>query len=386
MSDVSTVKSFKLDPRVIAEYRALIDGEHSTGVLGKLLFCVSTDDLTEAKGDLYVALGLAKYLRRLGWGITLWPASRWAEETPEDIDAAVVMIESFVPGLVRTETKLIAWVRNWTDVWSALPYLDSFSQVWCSSQLSAERIRSVFDGAVEVVPLATDIEIFSSTDVERLPAVVTTTNFWGVNRTLISALSALARTETVTWFGRNSRYLDIPPSVDHQDAISYFSLPAVYSHWQFVVDDLIEPAALYGNQNSRLFDALACGALVVTNTPAMLAELGLEQTPSYNENTTLVDLITDLRNNPTQTRERMARLTEVVRSRHTYEIRAQQVSVLLSELRESSQITPVRSPLLRWATLRREELRETDDAHNTLRQVHAETLQSFQSTREHHEL
>lgn len=356
--------SFTPDESVVAEYRALAAGERASGPLGSLLVVVSTDDLTLSRGDLYVALGLSKYLNRLGWGITLWPTERWTEQTPAGYDAAIVMIETFIPGLIHPDTQAIAWVRNWTDRWADLPYLDSFAMLWCSSTGAAERIREVYAGPVEVVPLATDPELFRHIDVPRAPEVVTTANFWGVDRGLIAALKTVASAEKVTWFGKNARFLDIPPAIDHRHTIDYFKLPWVYSAWQFVIDDVIEAAAIYGTQNSRLFDALACGAIVITNTASGLAELGLEAVPQYDGPDSLAAVIADLRSDPPRADALAASLRAVVLERHTYAIRAEFVTGLLKGPQWKA---ADRTPILAWTTLLREEYRNEQFAHSDLR-------------------
>ena len=76
------------------------------------------------------ALGLARALRAEGWGVAMWPLARWGEELPADTTVVVSMIESFVPGYVPAGTALVAWVRNWTAKWAALPYLDEFDAVY----------------------------------------------------------------------------------------------------------------------------------------------------------------------------------------------------------------------------------------------------------------
>ena len=363
MSEEETPPSFVPNPIIIEEYNALVAGEYADGDLGRLLVVVSTVDLGMSRGDLYVAMGLSKYLRRLGWGITLWPTERWTEQTPAGYDAAIVMIETFVPGLVHPDTQAIAWVRNWTERWATLPYLDSFGQIWCSSDASAARLREVYSGPVEVVPLATDHELFTPVDVKREPSLVTTANFWGVNRGLKDSIVAVAAVEKVTWFGKNARFLELPESIDHRHTIDYFSLPWVYSAWQFVIDDVIEAASVYGTLNSRLFDALACGAIVVTNTSNGLAELGLEDVPTYDGPDTLVERVKELRADPDRATALAASLRAIVLERHTYEVRAEFVSGLL----QRPSAPAARSALLSWATLQREEYRMEQFEHARLR-------------------
>lgn len=352
----SAPEAFPVDTAVLTEYRAIVDGDRRTGPRGNLLFMVSTDDLSKGRGDLYVGLGLARGLSRAGWGVSLWPTERMTEPTPSDIDVAIVMVESFVPGLVHESTHVVAWVRNWADEWAALPYLDQFTQIWCSSSISAGRIGEVFDGPIHVVPLGTDVELFHPREVERAGEVVTTANYWGVPRGLTAALEALSSRARVTWFGANSRHLQFDATLDHRDSIDYFSLPWVYSSWVVVVDDVIEAAAAYGNQNSRLYDALACGALVVTNEARGLEELGLGAVPVYERPDDLVRIVEGALEDPAGTRALVERLGAIVRERHTYDARAKTVGEHL-EAAIATGAPPVRSALLRWATLQREALR-----------------------------
>jgi glycosyltransferase involved in cell wall biosynthesis len=352
----SAPRAFPADDAVRAEYQAIVDGERRTGPRGNLLFMVSTADLTRGRGDLYVGLGLARGLSKAGWGVSLWPTERMTEETPDDIDVAIVMVESFVPGLVHERTHVIAWVRNWTEAWAELPYLDRYSQIWCSSQASADRMAEVYAGPVHVVPLGTDTELFHPREVDRSEEVATTANYWGVPRGLTEALSSLSRQARVTWFGANSQYLQFDAPIDHRDSIDYFALPWVYSQWTIVVDDVIESAAVYGNQNSRLFDALACGAVVVTNEARGLADLALGDIPVYSDPADLRGIVERILEDPAKTDRTTERLAELVANRHSYDARAASATPLLEQAIAAG-APPERTAVLRWATLQREELR-----------------------------
>ncbi len=356
----------------VTSYREIAAGLYGHGARGKIAFVVSTDDLSEGKGDLFVALVLARALREDGWGITLWPTERYAEEMPSDIDIAIVMIESFVPGLIDRRTRLVGWVRNWADVWAGLPYLHEFDALWCSSAESADLVRAAFGGDIRVVPIATDPVIFApSAGSERQRGVVTTANFWGVERSISEALRGLAEVVPVAWFGRNGQYIPSLGSIEHRGLVAWTELDEVYSGWAIVLDDLIPTAARYGNQNSRLFDALACGAFVVTNESRGLADLGLDEVASYSSPDALVPLVDELLSDAGALAERTARLRAVVLERHTGEARATVLRDHLTGLVPGS--TASRGPreqMLRWASTEREHLRsqrhELDRARHDL--------------------
>jgi len=362
----------------------VVSGRWRDGPKGRVMFCVSTDLLDEGKGDLFVALGLARALHGLGWGVSLWPTKRYGEVAPDDVDVAVVMIESFVPGRLDSRTRAIAWVRNWAERWAELPYLDEFAAIWCSSDASAARMAEVYGGPTEVVPISVDTSLFSEAAAERRAGVVTTANFWGVERGITEALAAVSREVDVTWFGVNGRLLKGLGGVGHREAIPYMALPEVYSEWLVVVDDVIPAAAMYGNQNSRLFEALACGAMVVSNTANGLAELGLEAAPSYSGPDDLLEIVTGLVADPEGTARRARELQEIVIERHSTTARACGVDVLLSALGSNAPLRGgPRSPLIQWATRREAEHRAVREQFDGLQAAHHELSQVAALTKLH---
>ncbi|GMA94247.1 hypothetical protein GCM10025881_10710 [Pseudolysinimonas kribbensis] len=181
-----------------------------------------------------------------------------------------------------------------------------------------------------------------------------------MERGLTAALEHVAEQNPVTWFGANSRHLRLSGRIDHRDAVDYFSLPGIYSRWLVVVDDVIDSAARYGNQNSRLFDALACGAMVVTNTGNGLAELGLDEVPVYRDPEDLARIVGELVADPAATRARAARLRDVVVAQHSAVARAELVRPLLETALAESVHPGRRSSLIRWVTLEREKRRELE--------------------------
>lgn len=344
------------------EYAAIARGDHASGDRGTIRFAVSTDDPSEGKGDLFVALGLARALRAEGWGVDLWPISRWAEDVPEDTVVLVSMIESFVPGLVPAATATVAWVRNWTAQWAAAPYLQEFDAVWASSGIARDAVARGYDGPVEVVPIGVDTELFTTDrtadePAERSDRTVTTVNFWGARRRVQDVLAEVAPEQPIVWFAANVEHVEAAPGVELRPAVPWFALPEVYRAAAFVVDDVIAPAAEYGTLNSRLYEALACGALPVTDCALGLDELGLAEVPVFSDAASLERAIAM----PTAERDALVeRLHAVVVDRHSYRARAVQVGPALDAAVATARTrTGARHPLLRFAALQREELRET---------------------------
>jgi hypothetical protein len=339
-------------------YRALAHDELTDGERGHVLFCVSTVDLNQGAGDLYVALGLAAALHRAGWGVSFWPTERWDDAPDEVADVAVVMIESCVPGLLAPSTATVAWVRNWTASWARLPYLDDFDAVWASSQAAADHVSAAYDGRVEVVPIAVDPHVFDAPDLPRDLKVVTTANFWGAERKIQRALDRLAESVPVDWFGANGAHLERSPHIRHHDRVDFFALREVYGRSVLVIDDLIDPAREFGTHNSRIYEALACGALPLVNTQDGLDELGLGGLPVYSDADSLRDVALGLLAAPEETAQLVQSLRNVVLSRHSYDHRLPIVTTSFADAVSRARPRTSRPAMLTWATLQQERLRK----------------------------
>ncbi|MRX42903.1 glycosyltransferase [Agromyces sp. Q22] len=356
---------------VIADHLAICDGAKAAGPQGTVVFCVSTDDPAEGKGDLFVALGLARALSRNGWGVRLWPMSRWNDPLP-DADVVVSMIESFVPGGVAAGTVLLGWVRNWTERWVELPFLAAFDGFLASSAATAEEMRARYDGPIGVLPIGVDTDLFDgAAEAPRPVDIVTTANFWGAERELQGAIDSVSEHHRIDWYGQNAEHLDLPDGIVHRGSVPFEELPAVYGSAKLVLDDLIRPAKAFGNHNSRLFEALACGALPITNTSSGLAELGLSDVPSYGGETTLVEVVDGLLADDTGREAVAGRLRAIVRDRHSYAARAESFEAFIAPVRSAGRRQ--RPDWLGWATEVRESLRTAEFALDETRSgLHAE--------------
>ncbi len=96
-----------------------------------------------------------------------------------------------------------------------------------------------------------------------------------------------------------------------------------------MLDDTAGPTKPYGAVNSRVFDALATGTLVVTDNPEGSAELFDGLLPAAEGDDALLAEVQRWLDDPAARAERAARLRELVLERHTYDTRARELRDLL---------------------------------------------------------
>ncbi|MDG4763557.1 methyltransferase domain-containing protein [Solwaraspora sp. WMMD406] len=316
-------RDLMVDPALRTAYEQAARVEEFRSDRPKVAFCVSTADLDAGRGDLYVAIGIGRYLERHGYEVAYLPTQRWAG-LPAGTDIAVAMIPTFDPLTVPDGCRVIAWIRNETDRWSEHPHLALFDTVITSSSTSLSRIREHYDGPTGLLPLGVDTELFTLPAEASRVGATTTVNSWGRERHLYQCLRGVDIDFPFVIFGerRGMSPHFTPYAVG---STSYFTLPDLYRRSLLVLDDLNHTTRPYGNVNSRLMESLAAGALPLTNSRVGLQELGLDEVPTYHDAASLGQLLAQLTADPAGTAARAGRLAAAVRDRHSYARRAEEL-------------------------------------------------------------
>ncbi|GAB3088351.1 glycosyltransferase family protein [Nocardioides zeae] len=320
-----------LTPARRAAYDALVAGEHATGELPTVAFCVYTDDLDEGRGDIYVAAGMGLELVRLGHGVRLVPKWDWA--TIDDADIVVAMLPDLDPSVLRAGVRRVAWVRNEVERWCRMGSLPGYHQVFASSSMAVERLSQVTDRVwPEALPIAADEQLFVLPEpgTTRRATAVTTANFWGSLRDVHKVLVSLPSDADVLMYGEARR---APARLRrwHGGVRSYFDLPAVYGEHAYVIDDVNRSNVGFGALNSRLYESAASGALPIVNTRLGLEEQGFGHLPTYRDARELSEVLTELRADPARTALLAEQTRNVVLERHTWTTRARQFTAALAE-------------------------------------------------------
>ncbi|CAN5638591.1 hypothetical protein BH10ACT11_BH10ACT11_04260 [soil metagenome] len=147
-------------------------------------------------------------------------------------------------------------------------------------------------------------------------------NRWGVDREISQVLQGRSADLPVRAFGTGWEGVAGMEQCA-EGPIDYERLPALYSSARLVIDDSGIHARPYGAVNSRVFDALACGTLVVSNDAEGVRELFDDEFPTWSSESDVRSLLERLGDQSTGAL--LERYREQVISRHTYASRAAQL-------------------------------------------------------------
>lgn len=297
---------------------------------------VTSRDVSKGYGDWYTAHELGDALQKRGWNVTYLgeEEGEWYEPS-ERVDFLLVLLDSYNVSRISGVTT-IAWVRNWTERWIERPWFHRFDVVLASSGISKEIIERRTAKAATLFPIATNPQRFRRTEPDQTYEAdyVFTGNHWGPPRYLINNLDVRPEEKFLIFgkgwnaFPRLFRYAHGP--------LPYDRLPQLYSSAKLLLDDAAVSTLPYGSVNSRVFDALATGTLVVSNCESGVRELFDDDFPTYSDRASLRASLDLLLNDPERREELASRYREVVLREHTYEKRAQRLEDLLRERAEAT--------------------------------------------------
>jgi predicted O-methyltransferase YrrM/glycosyltransferase involved in cell wall biosynthesis len=299
-------------------------------------------------GDWHTGHELGDALVRVGWPVTYLERTdgRWYRQ-PADLDAVVSLLDVFDVRNVATGMIRIAWVRNWTDRWIERPWFRDFDIVLTSSIASKRRIDGATGMSSIVFPIATNPARFAATGEtarEEPAEVVLSVNRWGVERGIEAGLVRLAAEGVrVAVYGRG---WESEPQLTGiwRGPRPYDDLPAIYRSARLVIDDAASSTAPYGSMNSRVFDALAAGALVVTNNELGAHELFDTEFPVWHDAEDLSSRVRSLLQDEPRRAQLAARYRDVVLREHTYAGRALRLQEIVDQRRPPMAAAPAVRP------------------------------------------
>ena len=140
----------------------------------------------------------------------------------------------------------------------------------------------------------------------------------------------------VSWrFGLFGKNWERVPEVAawHQGFLPYAELSELYQQSLLVVDAANHVTKTWGAANSRVFDALAAGCLVISNSQSVSEEVFGGKLPVYRDPVHLKQLVTHFLHSAQDRETLVSHLRQKVLKEHTYAHRAWQLEFVLKQLK-----------------------------------------------------
>ena len=337
-----------------------INGQSSVFVENPLTVAFAVTDAGEniPEGDYFTASELAQEFQQLGYDIVYLRRKHdeWYK-IPDQVDVLITLLDAYDLSLLPQRNKrltTIAWARNWFDRWSNNPSINQFDYVFASSQIACQYMDDHTLQKSLLMPIATNPKKFNMNkriaNQDFVCDYCFTGSYWNDDREIVQFLDPkLFPDFKFNIYGKNWDKIEKFKAYD-QGFLPYGDIPLVYSNSRIVIDDANRVTKPYGSVNSRVFDALSAGTLVITN-----GVLGSELTfngelPSFSNQQELNELLNLYLNNEEARLEKVNQLREMVLQSHTYKHRANTVKELLINRFNSPSIA-IKIPAPKWESV-----------------------------------
>jgi GT2 family glycosyltransferase len=301
----------------------------------KIAFAVTETGAEAAAGDFFTALELGEALHaRYGWKISYLPKENWYDL--DGFDILIVMVDEYeFPAIRHASPHLIkiAWARNWFERWVSCPWIDQYDLLLASSHRAVELFRQRTNKLAKLLRIATNPVRFNTNERPSRTEFdyVFTGHYWEAHRDIIDALNAIPHTFCGAIYGKH--WEKVPELKHlHRGFVPYSRIHEIYRHAAIVIDDANHVTKEWGAANSRIFDALAAGCLVITNSQSVSDEVFSGRLPVYDRPATLGKLLEQYLTHDAQRIQLAAELRKEVLSKHCYTHRAQELGFYLQAL------------------------------------------------------
>jgi hypothetical protein len=295
----------------------------------KIGFAVTEAGENASAGDYFTALEFGEGLKKFGWEISFLPRNGqgYWYEVDMDVDVIISMLDNFDPRRIRSSNNAlikIAWPRNWFDRWVSNPGFKNYDMILAPSKISLEYIKERSNKEPILFPIATNPSRFNGNippKKEYLCDYCFTGSYWNDPREIMEMLEPEKIPYKFKLYGKNWDKIDKFKKY-YEGFISYSNIPYVYASTKIVIDDANNATKKYGAVNSRVFDALACGTLVITNGKKGAEDTFNGKLPVFNSKMELNHLIEYYLTNEEERNRKLMELQKFVLQNHTYTNRA----------------------------------------------------------------
>lgn len=326
---------------LVTRYRETVLGAHTyahrAGRLQRLAedqnellsFClkIGAPDWEQAErwGDLHLATALGRALRRRGhrWHVDILPDWHTSQSSTFDVAIHLRGRSDYSPAPGQYN---VLWLISHPESFDASTAL-GYDLVCVASAPFAEALRERLSQPVHVLDQATDPRVFfPDPDPELEHELLFVGNSRGVQRKILADLIPTGR-DLAVWGGGWSGTA-VEPYVKGE----YFpnrELRRLYSSAKVVLCDHWPDMRAAGFRSNRLYDALACGAVVISDRVAGLDGVFGDAVLTYEDPEELSSLVDRLLLDEPERRRRAAGGREEILRRDTFDERAHRLLELI---------------------------------------------------------
>lgn len=287
-------------------------------------------------GDYFTALELSIALEKLGYETVFIERLRghWYE-IADDIDVVISLLETYDVrriGMNRKDLIKVAWARNWFESWTEQPCIQKYDYILASSEKAVAYMEEKLSRKVHLLKIGTNTERFHGNQEEEEQLVCDycfTGSYWNEPREIMDALTPErigdyefhlygANWDTIEKFRPYNRGF-----------VEYKALPRIYGNTKILIDDANRVTKPFGSVNSRVFDALASGVLVLTNGVMGARNTFGESFPTYTTAEELKELLVYYLKHEQEREKLVKELQDNVRKYHSYDYRAMELIEIL---------------------------------------------------------
>lgn len=306
-------------------------------------FAVTEKGENAVAGDYFTALELGEALQAEGIRVKYLSMAEgdWYN-VGLDTDIVVSMLQHYDPMKIYNAPEhliTVGWARNWFDKWVEAPFISDYSILLASSETARKYMEERLNRKVWLLPIATNPERFGGVgkETEAGPEEADYTcdycftgNRFSREREIEQELNPEELPFRFHLYGDGweqsetlGRY-----SMGH---LKYQDMEKAYRHTKVVLDDATPSTKKAGAINSRVYDALMSGCLVLTNNVRGAEETFEGKLPVFYDAASLKEQLAKYLADDELRKRTVEGLQLFVRQRHTYAVRAKEMKRILSD-------------------------------------------------------
>lgn len=277
-------------------------------------------------GDYYFSLGIRKQLIKLGYDVIIQTLDEWYNG--KDSDCQVVLV---LRGLSKYEPRSKALHLMWNishPMKVTVDEYNSYDHVFIASQLWTEEIRSSIGNKVSCLLQCTDPQLFKRPLFPVTSEILFIGNSKGIFRPVIKNL--LPTDFDLKIYGHDweniidSKYLK-------GKFIAHNKLYRYYGGAKILLNDHWDDMRRYGFISNRIFDALACGAFIISDHVEGMDEILNDSLVTYVSSDDLKEKVNFYLKNSNERKKNSKKGHMLIVQNHTFELRAREIDRVIGE-------------------------------------------------------